>query len=110
MDSVRPAVALTLREDQIVRDTDPWSLNPTTFRDVAKWLHRNGNKDRIRNIKYGLDHCDGWFHLTLIEASVPTTEPRKIIARSYLADRRGHIALNDFAPLTGGFQMQIHKV
>jgi hypothetical protein len=110
VDPSRPAVALTIWEDQIQRGPDFWIVDPTAFRDVARWQHRNGNKERIRNIRYGLDQCDGWFHLVWIKAGDPEIEPRSVTERRYLSDRRGHIAPEDFDPETGVFRMVIRQI
>ena len=37
-------------------------------------------------------------------------EPRDVVARRYLTDRRGHIAREDFDPVTGAFLMRVHEV
>ena len=110
VDSERPAVALTVWDDQIERDTDPWTFDPTASRDIAQWQHRKGNKERIRNIRFGLENCDGWFHLIWVQAGDPDGEPRDVVARRYLTDRRGHIAPEDFDPVTGAFLMRVHEV
>jgi hypothetical protein len=110
VDETRPAAALTVWDDQIVRTSEPWTMNPATFRDVAKWQHRNGNKERIRTIRFGLDRCEGWFHLILIRASDPDQEPRQILERRYMSERMGRIDEADFNPVTGEFLMTLHKL
>ena len=107
VDETRPEVALTIWDDQIDRTTEPWTMNPATLRNLKMWQPRKGNKERIRNIRFGLDRCEGWFHLIWIRAGNPEGE---VLERRYLTDRRGHIADEDFNPVTGEFLMSIHQI
>jgi len=64
----------------------------------------------VRVTRCGQVAAPEWLHLIWIKASDTNGEPRKIVTRRYLSDRRGHIAPDDFDPCTGVFQMSVHKI
>lgn len=109
MDEIRPAVALTIWDDQTLRINEPWTVDPTVFRDVSKWAHRNGNRDRIRNIRFGLDRCAGWLQLRWIKATDSRIKPRQILGRRDKPERRGLMAETDFDLATEEFLIELHK-
>lgn len=72
--------------------------------DPAKrslWMNRLGNRDRIRNLRHALEHCDGKFRVVRVIAKDPKAEPKRIKDR--IADPHTIMQIIRFDEETGEF-------
>lgn len=109
-DPQRPAVAITVWEDQIDRSVEPWRFHTSAFRDVSIWGHRTGNAIRRRDVAFALEHCGGEVALIWIRAADPMASVRKIVERRHMVERVGRIDAESFNPVTGEFAVFLHSV
>jgi hypothetical protein len=47
--------------------------------DIAQWMNRPGNRERLENLIWARDHCDGLFRVNIAIAEDINASPRKII-------------------------------
>jgi len=52
-------VAISMWVDGIHNDTSPMTYGSVGKEDIANWEWRQGNKDRIEDLKWSHDHCGG---------------------------------------------------
>lgn len=70
-------VVLTLWEDRISEDG-----NTVIYNDpVETGKHKPGNKDRIKNLIWARDHCEGQFRVVVTVARDTKARPRSIAKR-----------------------------
>ena len=50
------------------------------------WIRRPGNRERLENLLWARDHCDGYFKVVVVVAKDTNAEPREI-AECYPQDR-----------------------
>jgi len=62
---------LSYRNDAIVYDT--FGRN-----DLHQWMNTPGNRERIDNLKWARDHCDGLFRVVITVAKDVNASPREI--------------------------------
>jgi hypothetical protein len=75
-------VALTWWRDESARDDrGRWVYDMRDHPRVNIWRGRHGNRDRIRNLTWTREHCDGLFRIVWCEASDVNARVRKAIAR-----------------------------
>ena len=46
--------------------------------DAAEWIKRPGNRERLENLKWAKEHCQGLFHVVIGIAEDINARPRKI--------------------------------
>jgi hypothetical protein len=95
-------VVITLWKDHFNYKSTP--ITYADFGDVnlEKWVNRPGNRERIENLKWARDHCDGLFKVVIAVAEDVMADPRRI-AESYAQDRL-LMRLTDFKEETGEFR------
>jgi hypothetical protein len=71
-------VVITLWRDEINYKTKPVSCDFFGHPKLADWIDRQGNRERIENLKYARDHRDGLFRVVIMAAIDPTAEIRQI--------------------------------
>lgn len=73
------------------------------FDPVARerWRNHNGNRDRIKNLRYVLDHCGGRFRLVRVVAKDTNAHPRQIKGR--IADPHAVMQITRFNEQAGEF-------
>ena len=108
-DIARPAVAITVWEDQIDRSSEPWRFHTSAFRDVKIWGKRVGNAVRKRHVAFALQSCGGEVSLVWIKAADPMEPVRRIIDRRFMSERIGRIVASSFNPVTGEFAVELHR-
>ena len=71
-------VVLSIWKDQIDYRTKPPRYNLFDHPRLSVWIDKPGNHERIENLKWARDKCEGKFHVVIITAKNTTVEPRKI--------------------------------
>ncbi len=66
-----------------------------------RWVGRLGNRDRIKNLRHALDHCDGKFRVVRVIAKDTHADPRQIKDR--IADPLTIMQISHFDEETGEF-------
>lgn len=82
-----------------------WRDGGLDYHDPAKrerWMHKLGNKDRIRNLQHAIVHCNGEVRVVRVTAIDPKAEHRQIKARR--ADPDTVLKISDLDPVTGEFR------
>lgn len=82
-----------------------WSGGELDYHDPARrarWMHKLGNKDRIRNLQHAIAHCNGEVRVVRVTAVDPNSERRQIKARR--ADPNTILKIRDLNPLSGEFR------
>lgn len=74
------AVVVTLWKDRVQDDGDTVTVD--AFGDnVHLWRNAPGNRDRIRNLAWARDRCNGLFRVVMVEPKDPHATPRSIARR-----------------------------
>lgn len=47
--------------------------------DTRAWVNRPGNRERLENLRWARDHCDGYFRAVVVVAEDPDVQPRRIV-------------------------------
>lgn len=69
-------VVLTLWDDEGF-DPAPGSVFSLFNRPtLPHWQNARGNRDRIKNLKFAQEHCDGLFRVVVVTAKDPDAVPR----------------------------------
>jgi hypothetical protein len=68
-------------KDEITRDGIKLVYDMRDHDHLSEWRGRNGNRDRIRNLVWARDHCDGLFRIVWCEASDVNARVRKTVGR-----------------------------
>jgi hypothetical protein len=71
-------VVLTIWRDEIDNKSKPPRCNFFGHPRLSQWRNRPGNHERIENLKWAREHCDGLFGLVLVSAVDLNAEPRKV--------------------------------
>lgn len=71
-------VVMTFWKDQLNYSSQPISYSNFGSRTLEHWTDQPGNIERIENLKWVRDHCDGIMHVVIIEAADTTAAPRSI--------------------------------
>ena len=70
--------------------------------DTGAWVDRPGNRERIENLKWARDNCDGYFRAVVTVAEDISAQPRRI-ADCY-PQPRWNMRLVDLNESTGEFR------
>lgn len=70
-------VALALWTDRFSRRVKPMSYQEATD-DDPEWAGRPGNRERLENLQWAVDHCGGLFRVIMVRAENTDVDPRKI--------------------------------
>ena len=79
-------VVMTFWKDQLNYSTKPISYSSFGSPSLEQWKDQSGNHERIENLKWARDHCDGLMRVVIITAVDEKADGRRI-ARSYLQKR-----------------------
>lgn len=93
-------VVLTLWCD-LIRIQDKTATYDTFGLNLDQWIDRAGNRERLENLKWARDHCDGLFRVVIIVAKDLNTHPWSI-AECYPHDMQ--MRLRDLNEETGEFR------
>jgi hypothetical protein len=74
-------VVLTLWADQIVDDGQNVTVDCYGHIHLPAWKDALGNKERISNLAWARDHCEGLFRVVMVVAADPEAKPRSIRKR-----------------------------
>jgi hypothetical protein len=92
---------MTFWKDQLRPSGSHLSYSTFGRSDLPEWQDRPGNRERIDNLKWAQDHCDGLMRVVVVVAKDPNVNPREI-AESY--PRKNLIMkLTKFNETTGEF-------
>ena len=97
-------VVLTIWEDQINNKTKPRSYSLFGDPNLSDWIDRLGNRERIENLKWARDHCDGKFSVIIAKAKDTTARTREI-AEAY--HTKMTMRLTDLNEETGEFSAEV---
>jgi hypothetical protein len=72
-------VVLTLWQDHLVKGENKSLIYHAKAReDAAEWLKRPGNRERLENLKWAKEHCQGLFRVVIGIAEDVNARPREI--------------------------------
>jgi len=73
-------VVLTLWQDEFSRGdgNKQVSYHAKVREDAAEWIKRPGNRERLENLKWAKEHCDGLFRVVVGIAEDVSARPRAI--------------------------------
>ena len=95
-------VVVTLWDDEFDRDANPVTYTDFTSPTVEQWRNRLGNRFRMKDLKYALDHRGGRFRVVILTPVDLTSEPRKI--KEALAHPEMIMRITEFSQTTGQFR------
>jgi hypothetical protein len=72
------AVILALWSDRFSRKTNPLQYEEETGARTREWVDRPGNRERIQNLIWARDHCDGVLRVVMARAKDINARPREI--------------------------------
>ena len=70
--------------------------------DTARWKDRPGNRERIENLVWARDRCDGYFRTIITVARDTTAQPRQI--RECYLQKNLNMRLTDLDAVSGEFR------
>jgi hypothetical protein len=70
-------VVLALWTDRFSRKVKPMVYREATDRP-PEWTARPGNRERLENLRWAMDHCDGLFRVVMVRAKNTEADPREI--------------------------------
>jgi hypothetical protein len=94
-------IVLTLWKDLIDYKARPISYNSFAREDLANWMNRPGNRERLENLIWSRDHCGGLFRVVITTAKDVNAQPREIEDAYY--QPRMVMKLVDLNEVTGEF-------
>ena len=71
-------VVMTFWKDQLDYSSNPISYSTFGRPNLEKWTDLPGNQERIENLKWARDHCEGLMRVVIIEAFDAAAHPRRI--------------------------------
>lgn len=99
------AVALTVWADEIAGKGAEMHLDLRQHPLLPDWRYGQGNRQRIRDIQHGLEHCGGVFDIILCRAVDPKASPRTVQDAQLWGRLKGCIAAETFEPEDGTYLM-----
>jgi hypothetical protein len=91
-------VAVTLWDHERAADGSVDFFDPI---ERERWRHHLGNRDRIKNLRHAIEHCDGKFRVVRVVAKDINAYPRQIKQR--IADPDTVMQITRFDEETGEF-------
>jgi len=71
-------VILALWSDRFSRKKTPTEYEEAIGGRTPEWIARPGNRERLRNLIWARDHCDGMFRVVMVRAKDTSADPREI--------------------------------
>ena len=97
-------VVLQLWKDRLNYKTKPISYSDFKDPSLPEWRDRPGNKERIENLKWAKEHCDGRFHVVIGVAKDVNAHPRETLEA--FAQPNLIMKITEFDEATGEFNAQ----
>ncbi len=72
-------VVLTLWEDYLTPGPDNTSVYENVGDGSLEWTSRPGNRERLENLRFARDCCDGLFRVVSVKAKDKNAKPRRIV-------------------------------
>ena len=94
-------VVMTFWKDLIQRDGSHLSYSIFGRADRLHWKDNPGNSERIENLKWAKDHCEGLMRVVIVVAEDTNANPRSIL-ESY-PQKKWLMKLVEFDERTGEF-------
>lgn len=69
-------VVLTIWKDELDYSVKPTTVSYFGHPKLSRWKDRNGNRERIENLKWAKEHCDGEFGVVVATAKDVEADPR----------------------------------
>jgi len=95
-------VVMTLWKDLINYKTKPITYSTFDRENRSVWIDRPGNHERLENLKWARDHCDGLFRVIITTAKDIKAETREIEDAHY--QKRMIMKLVELNEQTGEFR------
>ena len=95
-------VVMTLWKDFIDYKAKPISYGTFDRGNLSTWIEKPGNRERLENLKWARDHCDGRFRVIITTAKDVNADTREIEDAHYQA--RMIMKLVDLREETGEFR------
>ncbi len=95
-------VVMTLWKDLIDYKAKPISYNTFDRENLSAWVDRLGNRERLENLKWVRNHCDGRFRVIITTAKDVKADRREIEDAHYQA--RMIMKLGELNEITGEFR------
>lgn len=70
--------------------------------DTSAWVHRPGNRERLENLCWARDNCDGFFRAVVVVAENIKAQPRRIV--QCYPQPNWNMRILDLNEGTGGFR------
>ena len=93
---------MTFWKDAIDYSSDPICYSTFDNPRLHIWKDKPGNRERIENLKWARDHCNGLMKVVIITAKDINVEPREIA--DCVVQRRMVMKLVDLNEETGEFR------
>lgn len=91
------------------RDESDYSTKPISYssfsQKVGLWMNRPGNRERIENLKWARDHCDGLMRAIIAVADDVNADPRRIA--SCAPQDKLVMKLTELEEATGQFRAEV---
>lgn len=71
-------IVLTLWQDELKPEGKKWVYHAKARGDFAEWLQKPGNKEKLENLKWAQDECDGLFRVVVAIEQDTSAIPRAI--------------------------------
>jgi hypothetical protein len=97
-------VVMTFWKDAIDYGSNPISYSTFDSPRLHLWKDKPGNRERIENLKWARDHCDGLMKVVIIEAKDTNANSREIA--DCIVQRRMVMKLVDLNEQTGEFRAE----
>ena len=78
-------VVMTLWKDLIDYKAKPISYSTFSRENLSVWIDRPGNRERLENLKWARDHCEGLFRVVITTAKDTNADTREIEDAHYQA-------------------------
>jgi len=94
-------VVLTVWDDEFDPDAAGTAIDMFGHRNLARWAHALGNRDRIRNLQFARERCGDLFRIVVLTAKDVNASPRTTLR---LRPHPLVMRLTDLNPDTGEFR------
>jgi hypothetical protein len=95
-------VVLTLWKDRLRYSPAGVAYDEFGTARAEGWMDRPGNRERLANLKWARDHCDGLFKVVVVVAEDTAAQPRKI--KECFPQAKLLMRLTDLDESTGEFR------
>jgi hypothetical protein len=95
-------IVLTLWQNELIRDGKNLAYYSKARKDAVEWSNKLGNKERLENLKWCMENCDGRFRVVIAIAKDDKAVPRSI--KECFPKKELIMRITDLNEETGEFQ------